>query len=355
MKTFYSKIIFVGIILLIFFSCHQAEENAAEASKRSIQILDFGSDPYVFFHEGYYYYTQGSENKVVIWKTAQLEDLRNATQKEVWIPQDKSNAFHLWGPELHRINGKWYIYYAADDGNMDNHQIYVIENSHTDPLIGDFTFKNRIQTDSANNWAIHANVFQRNKDWYMVWSGWKERRIEEETQHIYIAKMKNPWTLSSERVLISTPEYEWERQWINPDGTRTSYPIYVNEAPQSFYSPNKDKIFISYSASGNWTPFYNVGLLYADIKSDLLDPSSWKKVTEPVFHSNPKDNVFGTGNLMILPDDQKNRHRFIYHARTKPNDETGGVNSRSPRVQEMKWTEDGFPVFGMARHFETEK
>lgn len=355
MKTFCNKIIFIGIMLMNIFCCQPAKKNDGDFPEKSIQLLDFGWDPYVLLHQGYYYYTQACEDRIIIWKTADLQDLRNAEKKEVWIPNDKSNAFHLWGPELHLIHGKWYIYYAADDGNLDNHQIYVIENSHADPLTGDFTFKSRVQTDSANNWAIHANVFQCDKDLYMVWSGWKERRIEQETQHIYIAKMKNPWTLSSERVQISTPEYEWERQWINPDGTRTSYPIYVNEAPQSFYAPNKDKIFISYSASGNWTPYYSVGLLYADTRSDLLTPSSWKKVTEPVFHSNPTDSVFGTGHLMVLPEDQKHKDRFLYHARSKPNDETGGINSRSPRIQQMKWSRDGFPIFGTAMHFETKR
>lgn len=56
--------------------------------------------------------------------------------------------------------------------------------------------------------------------------------------------MKNPWTLSSDRVLISKPEYEWECQWVNPDGSKTAYPIHVNEAPHFFQPKNKDKVCI---------------------------------------------------------------------------------------------------------------
>ena len=123
--------------------------------------------------------------------------------------------------------------------------------------------KGRIPTDKDNNWAIHASTFEHNGQRYMIWCGWQKRRIDSETQCIYIASMKNPWTLSSDRVLISKPEYEWECQWVNPDGSKTAYPIHVNEAPHFFQPKNKDKVCIFYSASGSWTPYYCVGLLTA--------------------------------------------------------------------------------------------
>ena len=140
--------------------------------------------------------------------------------------------------------------------------------------------KGRISTDKNNNLAIHANPFEHNGKRYLIWCGWETRRIYQETQCIYIAEMKNPWTLASDRILISKPEYEWECQWISVDGNKTGYPIHVNEAPQFFRSKNKDKLLIYYSASGNWTPYYCVGLLTADANSDLLNPNSWKKSLE---------------------------------------------------------------------------
>ena len=58
------------------------------------------------------------------------------------------------------IDGKWYIYYAADDGNSDNHQMYVLENTNKDPFKGEFVMKGRISTDKDNNWAIDGSVFE---------------------------------------------------------------------------------------------------------------------------------------------------------------------------------------------------
>lgn len=153
----------------------------------------------------------------------------------------------------------------------------MLENESADPMKGEFVMKGRISTDEDNNWAIHASTFEHGGKRYLIWCGWQKRRVYQENQCIYIAEMENPWTLASDRILISEPEYEWECQWISIDGNKTAYPIRVNEAPQFFYSLKKDKLLIYYSASGNWTPYYCVGLLTADTDSDLLNPASWKR------------------------------------------------------------------------------
>ena len=113
--------------------------------------------------------------------------------------------------------------------------------------------------------------------------------------------MKDPWTLDSPRVLISKPEYEWERQWVNPDGSRTAYPIYVNEGPQFFHSKDNKTLILYYAASGSWSPYYCVGMLTADAESDLLDPASWTKSSVPVFQQSLENEVYGPGGLSLFP------------------------------------------------------
>jgi len=181
----------------------------------------------------------------------------------------------------------------------------------------------------------------------MTWSGWQSRRVTIENQCIYIAKMKNPWTLASDRVLLSKPEYEWERQWINPDGSKTAYTIYVNEAPQFFHSKNKDKIYIFYSASGLWTPFYAIGKLTADANSDLLNPSSWKKLKRPVFKQAQQGHIFQSGIFKLFPSPDGKEYYMLYHARRIPNEPPGALDSRSPRLQKIEWSDDGTPYFGV--------
>ncbi len=71
------------------------------------------------------------------------------------------------------------------------------------PMKGEFVMKGRISTDEDNNWAIHASTFEHGGKRYLIWCGWQKRRVYQENQCIYIAEMENPWTLASDRILIS--------------------------------------------------------------------------------------------------------------------------------------------------------
>ena len=195
------KLKHIPLLLLVLTCCPACQNKKASATKEipseatyTNPLLAVGAEPWAIFHEGKYYYTQGAENKIILWETNDITDLEHAARKEVWIPKEISNSYHLWGPEIHRIDGKWYVYFAADDGNMDNHHIYVIENSSPNPLEGEFVMKGRIKTDKDDNWAIHASTFEHQGQRYLIWCGWPKRRIETETQCIYIARMENPWT-----------------------------------------------------------------------------------------------------------------------------------------------------------------
>lgn len=347
----------IHLLLLLFVaglcgSCKNKPQTPPAASPArgatyTNPLLSHGAEPWAVFHRGVYYYTQGEENKIILRKTTDLTALHAAETKTVWLPPTREASFHLWAPELHFIDNKWYIYFAGDDGNMDNHQIYVLENEAADPLEGEFKMKGAIQTDQTNNWAIHATTFEHDGKRYLLWCGWKQRRINEEIQCIYLAPMKNPWTIDGPRVLLSQPEYEWERQWVNPDGSKTAYPIHVNEAPQFFYSKNRDKLLIYYCASGSWTPYYCIGLLTATPGSDLLDAASWKKSPEPVFRSSAENEVYGPGSPCFVPSPDGRQWYMLYHARHIPNDAPGALESRSPRLQKIEWDAEGMPVLGI--------
>ena len=305
-----------------------------------------GGDPWAIFHQGKYYYTESGEDVICLWETEDITDFRSARMDTVWVPVHSYNAFHHWAPEIHNFDGKWYIYYSADDGNSDNRRTYVLENTSEDPFDGKFVFKGQVRTDTGNSLAIHSSTFEHKGKRYLIWSGWQTKRIYEEVQCIYIAEMENPWTLASERVLISRPEYEWECQWIGLDGNSGAYPVYVNEAPHFIKSPDGKRLFIFYTASANWTPYSCIGLLCADSGSDLLDPMSWKKSAEPVFSPSPENHVFAIGNLCVIPSPDSTECYILYHARKSLNDMLVS-DSRSPRIQKMEWDGNGFPVPGI--------
>lgn len=310
-------------------------------------LCNYGPDPWALWHDSFYYYMHTMIDSLVLWRTKDITNVRNAEKKTIWIPVDPSNKHNLWAPEIHHIDGKWYIYYAADDGNTDNHQLYVLENANKDPFDGEFVMKGRISTDKDNNWAIDGSLFENKGKLYMVWSGWKTRRVDTETQCIYIAEMKNPWTLGSERVLISQPELEWERHYINEQGWNPPHKVFVNEGPQPLKSPQGKYIHVVYSASGVWTPYYALGMLTADVDSNLLDPASWKKSPKPLFRQSPENGVYGTGHNSFFKSPDGKEDYILYHARSTQVDPPGMGDTRNPRMQKIEWGADDYPVFGI--------
>ncbi len=332
-----------GIATLVILTSCNPKQSVATFSNPLFDKV--GPDPWAIFYEGNYYYMHTMQDSLVLWVSPDITDIQNGEHKTIWIPTEPTNSKHLWAPEIHNINDKWYIYYAADDGNTDNHQMYVLENSNRDPFDGEFVMKGRISTDKDNNWAIDGSLLTINDDLYMVWSGWQTRRIKEETQCIYIARMENPWTLASERVLISKPELEWETIWQNEDGRNPGYQIHVNEGPQPLVSPNKEYIHIIYSASGCWTPHYTLGMLTANYEADLLDPKSWVKNPEPVFKHSVANSVYGTGHNSFFSSPDGTEDYILYHARNTPTDPKGKGDVRTPRAQKFTWKDD-YPQFG---------
>lgn len=309
-------------------------------------VMERYPDPHAVLVDGTYYAARSLRGeKLELRRTKDLTDLANAEAKVVWTPPPNTDhSKHLWAPEIHKRGGAWYIYYAADDGNSDHHHMYVLENTSPDPFQGEFKMKARFKTDAQDCWAIDGTVFEHKGVMYFAWSGWPGPLKGEETACIYLAKMSNPWTLSSERVEISRPEHAWERNWKNPpEWNKTpGRPVFVNEGPA--FIARGDKVFIAYSASGCWTPTYCLGLLTANADADLLSPASWTKSPEPVFQQEPSLSLYGTGHHSFITSPDGKEDWFFYHASVKPN-ECGG-STRSARLQKLTWKHDGTPDFG---------
>ncbi|MBS1527153.1 MAG: glycoside hydrolase family 43 protein [Bacteroidetes bacterium] len=303
-------------------------------------LLPSGADPWCIQHGGYYYYTNSTGDNITLWKTPNIVELKTAQKKVVWTPPPNTMySKELWAPELHLINKKWYLYFAADDGNNDHHRIYVLENSSADPLQGKWIFKGKV-ADSTDKWAIDASVFINRGQLYMIWSGW-DGDVNGE-QDIFIAKLKNPWTVDGERSKLSYPTFGWEK---NGDLHDTSNPphVNVNEGPEMLKHGNK--LFLIYSASGCWTDYYALGMLSTTDDEYLLDPISWKKSAQPVFKQSPENGVYATGHNSFFKSPDGKQDWILYHANSAPGQGCG--KDRSPRAQQFTWNTDGTPNFGI--------
>ncbi len=280
---------------------------------------------------------QSTGKNLTIWKTRDVTGLRDAEKKVVWTPPATGPYSHdIWAPELHYLGGKWYIYFAADAGTNQSHRIWVIENASRDPLEGTWTMKGKL-ADPSDKWAIDATVFENRHKLYELWSGWAGD--VDGTQSIYIAQLKNPWTIEGNRVRLSTPEFSWEKIGDLPDQHRH---VDVNEGPEIL--KHGRKLFLIYSASGCWTDHYALGMLVGDNRSNPLDPGSWKKSEQPVFSESPEAHAFGTGHNTFFKSRDGKQNWIVYHANPETNEGCG--TDRSPRAQPFTWNADGTPDFG---------
>jgi GH43 family beta-xylosidase len=301
-------------------------------------LLPAGADPWTIYKDGYYYYTHTFGNRLVLWKTKSIADLKTAPQKTVFTPpQGTMYSKQVWAPELHHINNKWYLYFAADSGRNEDHRIWVLENSSKDPLQGEWVLKGNV-ADPSGKWAIDASVFQHKGQWYMVWSGWEGDTNGQ--QDIYIAKLKNPWTIEGERVRISSPTYAWERHGDLNDAANPPH-VAVNEGPQ--FLRHGEKVHLVYSASGCWTDRYSLGVLSANANSNLLDSLSWTKHPEPVFQTSVENGVYAPGHNSFFKSPDGREDWILYHANNAPGQGCG--RQRSPRAQRFTWR-NGLPYFG---------
>jgi len=323
--------------VLLFFACFRVI--AQDAATFTNPLLPSGPDPWVEYRDGYYYYMNTTGRNLTVWKTRSIPDLKNAQKKVVWTPPATGPYSHdIWAPEIHFLNGKWYIYFSADAANNLTHRVWVIENPSPDPLDGEWAMKGKL-SDAADKWAIDGSVFENRGKLYFIWSGW-EGDVNG-TQSIYIARLKNPWTVEGKRARISTPVYPWEKVGdLEKEGEPPH--LDVNEGPEIL--KHGDKVFLIYSGSACWTDHYELGMLEASARSNLMKPASWKKSPEPVFRESPEAAAYGPGHNTFFKSPDGKEDWILYHANPGPKQGCGG--RRSPRAQRFTWKADGTPDFG---------
>jgi GH43 family beta-xylosidase len=305
-------------------------------------LLPTGPDPWVIYRNGFYYYTNTTGTNLTLWKTRDITDLRDAEQKIVWTPP-KTGPYSsdIWAPELHYLDGAWYLYFAADAGTNDSHRLYVLRNANADPLRGRWEMKGKVE-DRTDRWAIDPTVVKVLGKTYLAWSGWEGDTNGR--QSLYMARLKNPWTVEGERIRLSTPQYAWEEVGDTyVPGVVSALPhVNVNEGPE--FLVHGSKVFLVYSASACWTDYYELGLLEAPIDSDLMQVHSWTKLDHPVFRQSPAASVYGPGHNSFFQSPDGRQDWILYHANAAPGQGCG--LARTPRAQPFTWNPDGTPNFG---------
>ena len=177
-------------------------------------------------------------------------------------------------------------------------------------------------------------VFELNGQLYAVWSG-APSTTDDSNQSLYIARMSDPCTISSNRVCISQPDQPWEQVSSR-----------INEGPAIL--KRNGKIFVVYSCNGSWTKYYRLGYIVLDETKDPMDPANWTKSPAAVFYrcddTADRDGVNGVGHCSFTKSPDGTEDWIVYHVKNR--NDNSYTTGRSTFIQRFGWNADGTPNFG---------
>lgn len=328
------------------------DKEEASATETDIFIAD-RADPYVTKgNDGFYYFTASypmygagdaeGYDRIILRRSKTIEGLATAEEKVIWDEKDSDEAHRfIWAPEIHEINGKWYVYFAASgsSSNVWDINCHVIACDGDNPYEDTWTDKGKFQgleSDdfSFTGFSLDMTYFECQGKHYVIWAQKKG------LSNVYMATVNpdEPWKLTSEPIMLTTPEYFWEK-----------ISIPVNEGPAVMI--HDGKVFVAFSASATG-PEYCIGLMYANEKADLMNIDSWTKLAMPLLTSADLTGEYGPGHNSFVQDENGD-WVFVYHSRAEicyKNECGYGKEDplydpcRSARIRYVKWNDNGMPI-----------
>ena len=326
------------LLLALSLSAGALAANAQKLKKNQFEnpIATQRADPHVWKNaDGIYYFvaTVPEYDRIEIRSSKTINGIKAAKPIVVWRKHNKGPmGNHIWAPELHRIEGRWYIYFAAGSAEEKwKIRKYALSNSSADPTTGQWLEEGQI-VSKRDEFSLDATSFEHKNQRYMIWVDRASDKVM--NTGLYIAKMTSPVKLDDKQVVISQPEFAWEM-----NGHK------VNEAPSVLI--RNGKIFVTFSASAT-DANYCIGLLWANENANLLDTTSWHKLPQPVFSTNEALKRFGPGHNSFVTAEDGKTDVMIYHARDYKaiKGEPLYDPNRHTRARVLRWTKDGMPDFG---------
>ncbi|MCH7400664.1 family 43 glycosylhydrolase [Belliella kenyensis] len=299
-------------------------------------IAEQRADPWVYKDsDGTYYLiaTVPEYDRIVLRKAKTINGLKQAEEKVIWTKHPTGKmGHHIWAPELHRIDGKWYIYFAAGEAeNIWNIRMWALSLDAKDPMQSGWKEEGQV-ISKIDSFSLDATVFEHNGKLYTIWA--QNVRGGDHGTALVMSQMKDPITLTGPELVLTEPEFDWERVKYN-----------VNEGPAVL--KRNGKIFVTYSASAT-NENYCLGMMWIDEDKDIMDIANWNKSPGPVFYTNEDLDRYGPGHNSFTLAEDNETVIMIYHARDYKEiigHELSDPN-RATRARVVKWTNSGFPDFG---------
>ncbi|KAL5527989.1 hypothetical protein ACEPAG_6790 [Sanghuangporus baumii] len=259
------------LLLLAILSTFLSRHSQAQTFTNPLKTSD-RSDPFMVHYEGYYYPLTTTWLNVQITRATTISGLKTASPTI-------SHCCNVWAPELHQIDGSWYMYYTVGvSSNINNQHINVLQGG-SNPM-DSYAWRSTIIPDI---WAIDLTVDKFAGSCYIFFSAFSPNNL----QSLYVARMSNPLTVTD----------------------------------------------------AGWTDGYSLGQL-TWTGTDPLSVSSWLKYTAgPDFAKANGDYGPGHNDFFASPDESTTY--IVYHASERSDVAYDGT--RRTFAQPVDWYTDGSP------------
>ncbi len=287
-------------------------------------IRNDGADPWLFYHDGYYYYTSttgSSETRLV--RATNFGDLIYYGGTSIYKPEaGKPWSNSTWSPtllhytdeEVGKGNGGWYFYFggAGEDNTKSNatHRMYVLKCLDGDnilgrwgnPITGELNHPQAVTAPDIENfdtkWAAGQGDIRIDGKVYVLYVTDELAGTRDHYQTINILPMTNPWTFEGQSSVICYPTESWEmggHRTNNVTGETTPKTV---ECASPLYAED-GTVFITYSGSNYTSKEYCVAYLKY-LGGDPMDINSWEKCKAPIVSQS--EFVSGTGSACNIVD-----------------------------------------------------
>jgi beta-xylosidase len=257
----------------------EEEENEEIQQPDNIQRVPLADPSIVFYEDVYYAYGTSAGDGIAVYTSSDMKYWKKETKLALHKNDVWANRW-FWAPEVYYINGKFYMYYSADE------HICV---ATSDSPLGPFT--QEIKKPMMDDKGIDNSLFIDNNGkaylFYVRFTNGNEIWVAELQEDLKTVKTE---TLRS---CISVSQ-DWEKAWLK-----------VTEGP--FVIKRNGTYYMTYSANNYQSTYYGIGVATA---TDVKGP--WKKYEQNPVYQNVKGLV-GVGHSTMFTDKEGNL-RIVFHA-----------------------------------------
>lgn len=285
MKKFLFTLMFLIVIMQVV-SCKvkDIENRPIDDNPPELVKVPFG-DPFIMLWDGKYYaYGTYSNDGIAVFVSDDLLTWSTPAGVPAGLALNKADVWAdqwFWAPEVYHVNGKFYMYYSANE-----HICVATSDSPLGPFKQDIQ-KPMIEDEKCIDNSLFIDddgkpylLFDRFNDGLNIWVA----ELEDDLVNIKPGTMRKC-------INVSQP---WEEIWPR-----------VNEG--SFIVKRNGVYYMTYSANSYESPFYGVGVATA---TNITGP--WTKYEgNPIFQK--PGNLVGVGHSAMFTD-KDGKLRIVFHA-----------------------------------------